>query len=360
MPPMTLTQFIAGLSTALSPLAKAPEPPTATAPGTTPEAAGGGDVSKVLTEASKALAELAGKVGADGKLPAGGEETCKAIATALGQLCATGAPQETVSPASNLPNMDEAALPVAARHPEAKRIVKFELDAYTAMVATTRAVQDRLWKVSDLMAQQKVPEALTELKGATDMLTNVANQMGGAGAGAAAPAEKMVKVSFTPATLMKWLNEQIAAAATEKPEDALKRLGAVQKVVDVAKASNFEAPASTPITAEVEERYVGSSGGEGTKMDLTVTSEQKTEEKKPTEAPPPDASAFAQNALEIMGKTVASLVSAHNATQAPGSTAFSKRLMDKGGFLWPRDMAREDLYDDEKNAPKPEPQDERW
>jgi hypothetical protein len=337
MPP-TVAHLLNSISEALQPLHKAP-----------PE--GAPQVATTLRDAATAITALADKVGPDGALPEGGADVCRAVASALVQLCGA-----TPAPAVAAEGTGTPAVPVAARDPAAKRIVKFELDTYTAMVTTTRAVQDRMWKVSDLLGQQKVAEALTELKGATDMLTNVSTQMGAAAP--AAPAEKMVKVAFTPELLVKWLTEQVAEVAKDKPEQAMKRLACIARVVDVAKQSSFEQTEATPVSADIEEAFVGSSLG-GARMDLTTGQEQKTNEQQPSDAESGD-SAFAANTAQTLGNTVAALVSQHNATQATRQTAFAKRMLGKGSFLWPHDMARDDLYDDERNQPKPEPQDDRW
>lgn len=159
------------------------------------------------------------------------------------------------------------------------------------------------------------------------------------------PGETMVKVAFTPAAFVAWANANIAVAAKEPREEALKRLACVARVVEVAKASNFEAAPSAPIKVEVEEAYLGSSGGEGAKLDLTVFADQKTAESAPVEAPSGDGG-FAENQIAVLGNTVAALTAQANATQAQGSTTFAKRLLDS--YPWPRDLA------------SPDSKEERW
>lgn len=211
-------------------------------------------------------------------------KTCMA---ALGTLAAPPA-APAAAPAGAAPG----APPGAAMKND---VAKAELDPYTALNVTLNSVRDRMWCVTDLMREKKLPEAKNEIAAVSAMMANaaqLADEVAGAAAPAAAPGAEVegtvaapaksagnVTLMMTEMGLTKYVGEQLGHAAKDAPEVAQKRLTHLKDVMAIAKAG-FEQTGKEPIAIEVtmETVFAPFAGGGVKKEDLTVLSEQKVME----------------------------------------------------------------------------------
>lgn len=361
--------IVAKLAKALEPFAKDLNPDGSSAE--TGEAAKASQVETLASvyEQLGALIQQASQNG--GSLPEGGDESVKTLAGTM--LTVVGGQAEPAAEATPAPA--EGAVPEQKRDftEFGKRLAKALTPEVEAKV-TMDYVRDKLWAVSDLLYKKELTQAKEGLQSMISSLDAAMQLVAAtpAAEGGDAMAEKAQKSFKSEAEVAEWALAQLSVKDTD-PVVAAKRYAAIAAVSKASVAKNWEQTGATPIKPLVVELASAFVSMPGTPMDVTVRSDQEDTGGGAGGAPPSNASSvngadsnFAQNAVEVLGKAQAAVLSALSAEQPQseahyaaggGTTSFAKNAPAPAAtpapagnteFAWPMDMA--DAARDEDGA----------
>lgn len=269
-------------------------------PAAPPTTAAGVTAKGVMMDVHSRLGSAMEKIGDDGGVPEDVSGELRALAGLLITIAGEEAAEDAGEASAGTAASDAATPPEQKRLLKlyARKILKADLDPYTAMYTTVCAAREKTYDTMRLFVEDPA-KASAALKDVATMLDNAAGMVTTSATPAATPTtaaappetKRMIKQNFTPQAFVAWAGTQLNKASAEAAAPANKRLAHLAKAVAVFKEAVGTYPDNAftgdtqkiiGIDVEIEEAYAGSADGIGigsaSKADLTTAADQKTTE----------------------------------------------------------------------------------